>query len=95
MEQQKRTEVYHTTRDELLKSFADVFEEKLNAFKDNFEPKEPTEWVTRKEVSEILSISLVSVDIWTKKNILTAYRIGNKKRFKRSEVESALTKIEN
>lgn len=95
MKQQRITQVHHINQDDLISSIASVLEEKLNSFKENFQPKKPTEWISRKEVGEILSISLVSVDIWTKKGILTAYRIGNKKRFKRTEVENALTKIEN
>ena len=95
MGQQKITQVHHINQEDLLQSISSTVEEKLNSFKENFKPKEPTNWISRKEVGEILSISLVSVDIWTKKNILTAYRIGNKKRFKRTEVENALTKIEN
>jgi len=91
----KSTQVDHINAEDLLQSFLSGVEEKLNKFKENFQLKKPTIWISRKQVGEILSISLVSVDIWTKKGILTAYRIGNKKRFKRSEVESALTKIEN
>lgn len=95
MKQQKITQVHHINQEDLLQSLLSGVEEKLNSFKDNFQTKKPTDWISRKEVGEILSISLVSVDIWTKKNILTAYRIGNKKRFKRTEVENALTKIDN
>lgn len=95
MEQQKITQVHHVNQEDLLQSLLTGVEEKLNSFKENFQAKKPTVWISRKEVGEILSISLVSVDMWTKKNILTAYRIGNKKRFKRNEVENALTKIEN
>lgn len=95
MEPQKVTQVHHTDTDGIRKIVKDVVEPLFDIFKENFKLKEPTVWISRKEVSEILSISLVSVDIWTKKNILTAYRIGNKKRFKRHEVENALTKIDN
>lgn len=93
MKTQKVTQVLHTTTQDLTQSILEGVEQKLNSFKVHFQPKEPTVWVSRKEVSEILSIAMVTVDDWTKKGILTAYRIGNKKRFKRSEVENALTKI--
>jgi excisionase family DNA binding protein len=94
MNTQKVTQVLHTTQDDLTDSILNGVEEKLNTFKEHFQSKEPTNWVTRKDVSEILSISIVTVDDWTRKGILTAYRIGNQKRFKRSEVENALTKID-
>ncbi len=95
MAKQKITQVHHTNQEDLTASISKAVEKIFDRFKENFQPKEPTIWITRKEVGEILSISLVSVDIWTKKGILTAYRIGNKKRFKRTEIESALTKINN
>ncbi len=93
MKHQKITQVLHTTQEDLTQSILKGVEEKLNTFKSNFQPKEPTIWLSRKDVSEFLSIAIVTVDDWTKKGILTAYRIGNKKRFKRCEVESALTEI--
>jgi hypothetical protein len=98
MEQQKITQVHHVNQKDFTQSISKAVEiavEKVFiTFKENFQPKTPTVWKSRKEVGEILSISLVSVDLWTKKGLLTAYRIGNKKRFKLTEVESALTKIE-
>ena len=93
MELEKVTQVHHVSGDELLQNFLNGVEEKLNSFEKNFQKKEPTEWITRKEVSEILSISLVTITAWSEKGILNPFRIGNRIRFKRSEVEQALTKI--
>jgi len=91
--EQKITQVHHVSGDELLQNFLNGVEEKLNNFEKNFQPKEPTEWITRKEVSEILSITLVTISKWSEKGILNPYRVGNMIRFKRKEVEQALTKI--
>ncbi len=49
--------------------------------------------ITRKEVCQLLQISLVTVHNWTKKGILNPYRIGNKLRFKKSEVLEALQSV--
>ena len=95
MEYKKVTQVHHVNQDDLTESFSKAVKKIFDSFKEDFQPKEPTIWISRKEVGELLSISLVSVDVWTKKKILTAYRIGNKKRFKRDQVENALTKINN
>ena len=96
MGQHKITIVHHNSSDdELTNIISKSVKKELNSFYQQLQPKEQTTWITRKQVAEILSISLVSVDDWTKRNILTAYRISNKKRYKRHEVESALTKIEN
>lgn len=93
MENQRITQVHHVNPKELTNSIAIAVEKIFTQFKENFEITKPTEWITRKQVGEILSISLVTVDDWSKRNILTVYRIGNKKRFKLAEVENALTKI--
>ena len=87
------TQVHHTSKDDLINNILNGIEEKLNNFEKKFQPKEPTQWITRKEVSEILSISLVTISAWSEKGILKPYRIGNRIRFKRKEVEQALTKI--
>jgi excisionase family DNA binding protein len=49
--------------------------------------------LTRKEVCTLLQISLVTVHNWTKQGILNPYRIGNKLRFKESEVLEALQSV--
>lgn len=49
--------------------------------------------ITRDETAELLGVSLVTIHNWVKANILKAYRVGNKVRFKESEVFSALQSI--
>ncbi|TXD49612.1 helix-turn-helix domain-containing protein [Polaribacter sp. IC073] len=95
MSNKKITQVHNVNPEELAESISTAVEKIFAPFKERFQPQKPTEWKTRKQVGEILSISLVTVDDWTRKNLLTAYRISNKKRYKLSEVENALTKINN
>lgn len=49
-------------------------------------------FLTRQETAELLSVSLVTIWDWTRKDILAAYRIGNKIRYKKSEVLLSITK---
>lgn len=51
--------------------------------------------LTREEVAEILSISLVTLWKYTKQSIIPAYRIGTKVRYKRKDVISALELMNN
>lgn len=46
--------------------------------------------LTREETAKLLSVSLVTLWDWTKKDIIPAYRIGNKIRYKKSEVLKSL-----
>ena len=42
--------------------------------------------LSRQQVAKMLGISLMTLYTWTKKGILPAYRIGNKIKYKKSEV---------
>lgn len=49
--------------------------------------------ITRFEASTLLGVSLVTIHNWSKSGVLTAYRVGNKVRFKENEVLSSLQQI--
>lgn len=49
--------------------------------------------ITRDETAKLLGVSLVTLHNWTKANILIAYRVGNKVRFKENEVLASLQQI--
>ena len=55
-----------------------------------FSPKHPEIWMNRKDVGELLGISLVTIHNWSKDGILKAYKIGNRVRFRRSDIEKTL-----
>ncbi|WP_395065196.1 helix-turn-helix domain-containing protein [Flavobacterium sp.] len=49
--------------------------------------------LTREETAKMLSVSLVTLWTWTKNDIIPAYRIGNKVRYKKAEVLTALQQM--
>ncbi|MEZ4853080.1 helix-turn-helix domain-containing protein [Flavobacterium sp.] len=51
--------------------------------------------LSREETAKLLSVSLVTLWDWTKKDIIPAYRIGYKVRYKKGEVLQALKKMNN
>lgn len=55
-----------------------------------FQPKEPTEYLTRQEVCEILHIDLSSLHRWRKEGKLIAYGLGNRVYFKRNEIDELI-----
>ena len=77
---------------ELLTRF-DKLESAIKALsnqpKDTATKTEP-DYITRREVAKLFKISLVTVNDWTRKGILIAYKIAKRVYYKRSEVESAL-----
>ncbi len=61
---------------------------------DTLQSNEQTDQLlTREETAKMLSVSLVTLWTWTKNNIIPAYRIGNKVRYKKAEVLTALQQM--
>ena len=56
-------------------------------------PQPTDKLITRFEASMLLGVSLVTIHNWTKSGVLTAYRVGNKVRFKENEVLDSLQQI--
>lgn len=78
-----------------IEQLASAIAEKLQPYfptqiKEN--PKEEG-FRTRKETSEMLNISLPTLNLYTKKSILTGYRVGARVLYKQSEIEAALSKM--
>ena len=65
----------------------------LDELKQNYQPKEPEEYLGRQQVADILHIDLSSVHNWRKKGVLTAYQIGGRVLFKRSQIEAAIVEL--
>ena len=55
--------------------------------------KEVLDYLTRRQVAEMLSIDLSTLHHWTKKGKLTSYGIGNRVYYKKSEIEQAIVKL--
>ena len=82
-----------TTPEQLTGVILSEIDKKLNELKKDFQPKEPTEYLTRNETAKLLSINLSTLHFWTKKGKLKAYGIGNRVYYKRHEIESTLIRL--
>ena len=72
---------------ELKKSLIPELREQLSK---DFQPKEPTEYLTRSEVCKLLKIDLSTLHRWRKDNTIPSYSMGNRVYFKRSEVDAII-----
>ncbi len=70
-----------------------ILEEEIKAIKENFQPKEPVELLTREETAKYLKISLTTLWHWSKKGILPSHGIGNRVYYKRSEIKAKIIKL--
>ena len=84
------TLLHNATPEELTEAILNGVDKKLNELKEQFQPKEPTEYLTRNEVKNLLKVDLSTVHNWTKKGKLKSYGIGNRVYYKRKEVEQTL-----
>lgn len=87
-----KTEIQGLEANALLTHF-EKLQNSLTELQKAVEPKPETELLTRHTVAEWLSISLPTLHAWTKNGILKSYRIGNKIRYKKNEVLTALQSI--
>lgn len=62
----------------------------LKELKQDFQPKCPTEYLTRSEVAELLKVDISTVHNWSKAGKLKRHGLGNRVYYKRSEVEESI-----
>lgn len=82
------------TPNELKSLLMEGVQQVINQIREEFQPKTPTEYLTRKQVAKMLDINLTTLNNWTKKRILTSYAIQGRVYYKRDEVEKAIIKLE-
>lgn len=69
--------------------------EDVQLLSEKLDPKLPLEFIESKEVCKMLGITLPTLLDWRKRKIIPYFKIANKIRFLRSDIENSLTKIEN
>ena len=89
----KSIQLLNITPEELKTTIIEGVKIQIQDLKVNFQPKEPTVYLTRNQVAEMLHIDLSTVHNYTKKGKLIAYSIEHRVYYKREEVENALIKL--
>ncbi|GEN74151.1 helix-turn-helix domain-containing protein [Chryseobacterium lathyri] len=82
-----------TTPDDLIREIKkEIIPELREQLKEEFQPKEPTSYLTRNEVCEMLHIDLSTLHRWRKEGTLIAYGLGNRIYFKRNEIDEFINR---
>ena len=79
-----------------IEQLANAIVEKLQVLylpKPERNPVFTEEYLTREQIKNLLQISYPTINTWAEKGILKVYRIGTRKRYKKSEVEAALVLV--
>jgi hypothetical protein len=83
------------TPQENNKPIFEYIDKKFDELKNFYQPKEPKKYLTRIEVSKMLSVDISTVHNLTKRNVLEKYQIGGRCLYLRSQVEESIVKINN
>ncbi len=82
------------TSDQLQNIFDGLVQKVESIFKDSQKDHITSkEWLTAKEVCDLLKISHTTLHDWSKKGILKKHKIGDRIRFRHNEVLDSLLKI--
>ncbi len=90
--QENITQLHNVEPQQIINPINDL-KKQIEDLKKSFQPKEPTEYLTRQEVVEMLKINLSTLYNWTKNKKLVSYGIGARVYYKRKEVENAIIKL--
>lgn len=81
------------TPEQLQNAIIEGVKTQLEDFKKEFQPKQPTEYLTRHEVAALLKVDVSSVHNYTKRGTLQAYQVAGRVLYKRSEVEASIVAL--
>lgn len=87
---EKTIQFLQTSPDELENRIFNRIKTELETLKNEFQPKEPNEFLTRNEVRDLLKCDLSTVHNLTKRGKLKSYGLGGRVYYKRAEVETAI-----
>ncbi len=80
------------TVSEFLEMIGQIVDRKIGSMQKVPIEKTTNPYLTRKEVSEMLDISLPTLNDWSKSGLLQSYKIGNRVLYKAFEIENAISK---
>ena len=79
-----------TTPQELQNQINEGVKVQLENFLQHFKPKQPNEYLTRRNVADMFGVDISTVHNWCKSKRLNPLAIGSRVYFLRTEVEASL-----
>lgn len=76
-----------------LQNDIDFLKNQLESLKLHFEPKQPKIYKSRTEVSEMLNVSLVTLNKWNKSGKLKAVGIGGRVLYRQEDIDNAIVEL--
>lgn len=83
-------QIIQDPKESIIAPIIESNEKLLQKLRQDFQPKEPEEYLTRAEVVKLLKVNQSTLWAWTKAGKLKSYGLGNRVYYKRSEIEAAI-----
>ena len=81
------------TPEQLQTAIIEGVKTQLETLKLHFEPKQPKTYLSRAEVSEMLNVSLVTLNKWNKSGKLKAVGIGARVLYRQEDIDNAIVEL--
>ncbi|WP_159948668.1 helix-turn-helix domain-containing protein [Polaribacter septentrionalilitoris] len=79
------------TPEELTTLVNDIFDSKFEILLNHLQPTTKTEYLSKKETSKLLGVSIGTLDNWSKNGILEPLYIGNRVLYTRQAIDNKLS----
>lgn len=89
----KQVQLLGLTPEENNQPIFDYFDKQFDELKKFYQPKEPTKYLTRLEVTKLLKVSLVTLNKWNKNGKLKAFGIGGRVLYRYEDIENSIIKL--
>lgn len=89
----QQIQLFQVTPEQLQNAIVNGVKTHLDDLKKNFQPKEPTTYLSRQETADLLKVDLSTLWNWQKKGILIPKGIGNRVLYDRKEVDNAIVQL--
>jgi hypothetical protein len=90
----RKIQIFETSPEQIIAEILCGVSKEIESLKNEFQPKQPEQYLTRNEVKDLLKIDLSTLWSWTRRGKLKSYGIGNRIYYKRSEIENNLIPID-
>jgi predicted DNA-binding transcriptional regulator AlpA len=89
----EKIQFFEVSPEQLQQQITSGVKEQLNEFLKNYTPKQPNEYLTRKEVATLFNVDISTIHNWCKSGRLKPLGLGSRVYFLRSEIDKCLTPL--